>query len=148
MALIDGTTVVVHYTGTLDDGTPFDSSRGREPLTITLGQGTVIPGFEKALRNMSAVGETCTVTIPSAEAYGPHHEEMVLTVPRASFPAHIPAQVGEQIILRSPEGHEIPAAIVEVDDEHVTIDANHPLAGLDLTFEIELVRIDTPPSQL
>lgn len=141
MALSDGTTVVVHYTGTLDDGTQFDSSRGREPLTVTLGQGMVIPGFEKALRGLSAVGETCTVTIPFAEAYGPHREEMVLAVPRTSFPDHIPAQVGEQLVLRSPEGHEIPAAIVEVDDETVTIDANHPLAGLDLTFEIELVRI-------
>ncbi|BDV00601.1 peptidyl-prolyl cis-trans isomerase [Thermodesulfomicrobium sp. WS] len=142
MALADGTTVVVHYTGTLDDGTQFDSSRGREPLSVTLGQGMVIPGFEKALRSMNAVGDTCTTTIPYAEAYGPHHEEMVLTVPRQSFPSHIPAQVGEQIILRSPEGHEIPAAIVEVSEESVTIDANHPLAGQDLTFEIEVVRID------
>ncbi|HCF05387.1 MAG: hypothetical protein PWQ64_878 [Desulfomicrobiaceae bacterium] len=142
MALADGTTVVVHYTGTLDDGTQFDSSRGREPLSVTLGQGMVIPGFEKALRSMNAVGDTCTTTIPCAEAYGPHHDEMVLTVPRESFPDHIPAQVGEQIILRSPEGHEIPAAIVEVSEESVTIDANHPLAGQDLTFEIEVVRID------
>ena len=141
MALADGTTVLVHYTGTLHDGTQFDSSRGRQPLEVVLGQGSVIPGFEKALRQLTAVGQTCTVTIPPQEAYGPHREEMVLTVPRASFPDHIPAEVGEQIILRSPEGHEIPAAIVEVDDESITIDANHPLAGLDLTFEIELVQI-------
>lgn len=141
MTLTAGTTVLVHYTGTLDDGTQFDSSRDREPLKVVLGQGMVIPGFEKAIMGME-LGQTVTVTIPEDEAYGPHNEEMVIRVPRASFPPEIPAAVGEQLILRSPDGDEIPALIVEVNDEEATLDANHPLAGFALTFEIELVSLD------
>lgn len=140
MALADGTTVHVHYTGTLDDGTQFDSSRDREPLKVVLGQDMVIPGFEAAIRDLE-VGQTVTVTIPENEAYGAHNEEMVMRIPRTSFPPEIPAEVGEMLTLRSPEGHEIPALIVEVTDEEATLDANHPLAGFALTFEIELVSI-------
>lgn len=140
MTLTAGTTVLVHYTGTLDDGTQFDSSRDREPLKVVLGQGMVIPGFEKAIMDME-LGQTVTVTIPEEEAYGPHNEEMVIRVPRSSFPPEIPTTVGEQLILRSPEGNEIPALIVEVDDNEATLDANHPLAGFTLTFEIELVSL-------
>jgi peptidylprolyl isomerase len=98
----------------------------------------VIPGFEKAIAAMKP-GQTVTVQIPEAEAYGPHHEEKVMTIPRESFPPDIPAVLGEQLILRSPEGHEVPALIVEVSEEEVRLDANHPLAGFDLTFEIELI---------
>jgi len=138
MAFAEGTKVQVHYTGTLDDGTQFDSSRDSEPLEIILGQGMVIPGFEKAIQTLE-VGQTVTVTIPEEEAYGPHNEEMVIQIPRASFPPDIPTTLGGQIILRSPDGDEVPALIVDVNDEEATLDANHPLAGFALTFEIELI---------
>jgi peptidylprolyl isomerase len=140
MALEAGTRVLVHYTGTLDDGTKFDSSREREPLEVILGQDMVIPGFEKAIVGLEP-GQSITVTIPEEEAYGPHHEEMVIRVPKASFPAEITPAVGEQLILRSPDGNELPALIVDVDDEEATLDANHPLAGFALTFEIELISV-------
>ena len=140
MALEAGTRVLVHYTGTLDDGTKFDSSREREPLEVILGQDMVIPGFEKAIVGLEP-GQSITVTIPEEEAYGPHHEEMVIRVPKASFPAEITPAVGEQLILRSPDGNELPALIVDVDDEDATLDANHPLAGFALTFEIELISV-------
>ena len=131
----------MHYTGTLDDGTQFDSSRGREPLEVVLGQNMVIPGFEKAIAAMEP-GQTVTVRIPEAEAYGPHNENMLVTFPRSSFPADIPAALGEQLILRSPEGHEVPALIVDVNETEISLDANHPLAGFDLTFEIELISVE------
>lgn len=140
MALTAGTRVLVHYTGSLDDGTQFDSSRGREPLEVILGQGMVIPGFEQAIAGMEP-GQTVTVTIPEEEAYGPHNEEMVISIPKTSFPAEIKPAVGEQLVLRSPDGNEIPALIVEMDETDVTLDANHPLAGFALTFEIELVSV-------
>ncbi|HCU68809.1 MAG TPA: peptidylprolyl isomerase [Desulfomicrobium sp.] len=140
MALAAGTRVLVHYTGTLDDGTQFDSSRGREPLEVILGQDMVIPGFEKAITGLEP-GQSVTVTIPEEEAYGAHNEEMVIRIPRTSFPAEIKPALGEQLILRSPDGNEIPALIVELDDADVTLDANHPLAGFALTFEIELVSV-------
>ena len=140
MAPSEGTRVLVHYTGTLDDGTQFDSSRGREPLEVILGQDMVIPGFEKAITGLEP-GQSVTVTIPEEEAYGAHNEEMVIRIPRTSFPAEIKPALGEQLILRSPDGNEIPALIVELDDADVTLDANHPLAGFALTFEIELVSV-------
>lgn len=140
MALASGTRVLVHYTGSLDDGTQFDSSRGREPLEVILGQGMVIPGFERAIVDLEP-GQSVTVTIPEEEAYGPHNEEMVIRIPKTSFPADINPTVGEQLVLRSPEGQEVPALIVDQDDEEVTLDANHPLAGFALTFEIELVSV-------
>lgn len=140
MALAAGTRVLVHYTGTLDDGTQFDSSRDREPLEVILGQDMVIPGFEKAITGLEP-GQSVTVTIPEEEAYGAHNEEMVIRIPRTSFPAEITPTLGEQLVLRSPDGNEIPALIVELDDADVTLDANHPLAGFALTFEIELVSV-------
>ena len=140
MALASGTRVLVHYTGSLDDGTQFDSSRGREPLEVILGQGMVIPGFERAIADLEP-GQTVTVTIPEEEAYGAHNEEMVIRIPRTSFPAEITPTVGEQLVLRSPDGQEVPALIVDQDDDEVTLDANHPLAGFALTFEIELVSV-------
>jgi peptidylprolyl isomerase len=140
MTLEAGTRVLVHYTGTLDDGTKFDSSREREPLEVVLGQGMVIPGFEKAIVGLEP-GQSVTVTIPEEEAYGPHNEELVIRVPKDSFPAEIKPNVGEQLVLRSPDGNEIPALIVDADEAEVTLDANHPLAGFALTFEIELVSV-------
>lgn len=140
MAIQDGDIVSVHYTGTLSDGTIFDTSVGQDPMTFTLGQGMLIPGFEAAVLGMSAVGDTVKVTIPAAEAYGEYNEEMIIVVPRSEVPEHIEPEVGLMVQLVSDEG-ELEVGITAVTDEAVTLDANHPLAGQDLTFEIEVVKI-------
>jgi FKBP-type peptidyl-prolyl cis-trans isomerase 2 len=134
-----GDTVHVHYTGRLNDGEEFDSSSGREPLAFTLGSGMVIPGFDAAVADLE-VGEKTTVTIPSEEAYGPHQEELVQTVPKDFFQGETP-EVGWVVQLQSPEGQVMAAAIKALTDEGVTLDLNHPLAGQDLTFDLELVEI-------
>ena len=136
----NGDTVQVHYTGKLADGTVFDSSVERGPLEFTLGAGQVIPGFEKAVLGMK-VGDKKTVTIPVDEAYGPHRDEQVVELPREKLPSDLTPEVGQQLVMRQPDGREIAVVITEVSDETVTIDANHPLAGKDLTFELELVKI-------
>jgi peptidylprolyl isomerase len=135
-----GDTVSVHYTGTLSDGSPFDSSEGRDPLRFTLGSGQVVPGFDAAVDGMRE-GETKTVTIPAAEAYGAARPELVLTVPRSQVPPGVQLRVGQRLQLG--RGQEaFPVVVREVGDESVILDANHPLAGEDLTFELELVAID------
>jgi peptidylprolyl isomerase len=136
----DGDAVKVHYTGTLGDGTVFDSSVGGEPLEFVLGEGNVIPGFEEAVRGMSP-GETRMTTISAENAYGPHEPDAVFEVPRAQLPPDVDPQVGQQLGLQHPSGQMIPAVIAGVSDSAVTIDANHPLAGEDLTFEIQLVEV-------
>lgn len=133
----NGDTVKVHYTGTLADGTVFDSSLEREPLEFTLGEGQLIPGFEKTVLGMSA-GELRTVTIPAEEAYGPYREEMVLEVPRTQLPADMQPQVGMQLQIGEEQGDGMLVQIATVTDAHITLDANHPLAGKDLIFSIEL----------
>jgi peptidylprolyl isomerase len=135
-----GDTVQVNYTGKLADGTVFDSSVERGPLEFTLGAGQTIPGFEKAVLGMK-VGEKKTVTIPADEAYGPRRDELVAEVPREKLPSDMTPEVGQQLLMRQPDDGEIVVTITEVTDDTVTIDANHPLAGKDLTFEIELVKI-------
>ena len=135
-----GTTVSIHYTGTLDDGTTFDSSEGRDPLTFKLGEGEIIPGLENALSGMS-VGEKKTVKIPSDEAYGPHRPEAIQQVPRESVPEHIPLDLGTQLQVQTPDGRALPVVVTEVTEQQVTLDANHPLAGKDLTFDVELVEV-------
>ena len=134
-----GDTVRVHYTGTLDDGTVFDSSREREPLEFNLGTGQVIPGFDTALTGMKP-GESKKVTIPAAEAYGPYRSELVLVVDRSEFPSDVEPGVGDQFQL-SQDGNSFVVNVTDVTDQNVTLDANHPLAGEDLTFELELVEI-------
>jgi len=134
-------TVKVHYTGTLADGTVFDSSRERgEPLKFTIGKGQLIPGFEKAVTGM-AVGESTTVHIPAGEAYGPRNENMILKFERDKMPPNIPAREGEHVTLRQPDGGVLQMTIVSVGDKTVVLDGNHPLAGKDLTFDIEVVEI-------
>lgn len=136
----EGDTVSVHYTGKFDDGTVFDSSVDGEPLQFTVGAGQVIPGFERAVIGMKP-GESVTVTIPATEAYGPYREELVIVVDRSELPADMEPQVGEQIVGGLAGGGQRTGVIIEVTDSSVTIDANHPLAGKDLTFDIELVDI-------
>lgn len=140
MAIKNGDTLRVHYTGTLSDGTVFDSSREREPLEFTMGKGMLIPGFEAAVMGHEA-GETVTVTIPPSQAYGESDSELVFTVDRAQVPDHIPLTVGVPLQLSNEQG-QMDVTITEVTDEEITLDANHPLAGKELTFEIEIVSVN------
>jgi peptidylprolyl isomerase len=135
-----GDTVKIHYTGTLDDGSEFDSSAGREPLEFSLGSGQVIAGFDNVVDGM-AVGESETVTIPPGEAYGERHEQLLQEVPKSSLPDEMKAEVGMQLQSQSPDGQIMNLVIAEVTEESVMLDANHPLAGQALTFAIELVEI-------
>ena len=135
-----GDTVRIHYTGTLDDGTQFDSSAGRDPLEFALGAGQVIPGFDNAVDGM-AVGEKKTVTLPAQEAYGERHEQLVQEVSRSALPGEIEPAVGMQLQSQSPEGQVMMLVVTDVGEESITADANHPLAGQALTFAIELVEI-------
>jgi len=133
--------VSVHYTGKLDDGTVFDSSVQREPLEFTVGEGQVIPGFENAVVGMET-GDSKTVRIPADEAYGQRRDDMLIEVERDQFPPHIEPEVGQQLQVRQANGQPVVVSVAEVSDDNVTLDANHPLAGQDLTFEIELVHIN------
>ena len=135
-----GDTVKIHYTGTLDDGTQFDSSQGRDPLEFELGGGQVIPGFDKAVEGMS-VGESKTVAIPADQAYGEHHAQMVQEVPRTALPPDLEPEVGMGLSARNPDGSEIQLTVTEVAEDTITVDGNHPLAGKALNFDIELVSI-------
>lgn len=133
-------TVQVHYTGSLTSGEVFDSSREREPLEFTLGEGKMIEGFEKAVNGME-VNETKKVTIPSDQAYGDRREEMVQKVPREQLPEDLEPKVGQQLVSQLPDGKELIVRVTDVADADITVDANHPLAGQDLVFELELVDI-------
>jgi peptidylprolyl isomerase len=135
-----GDTITVHYTGRLADGRVFDSSEGREPLELTIGEGEVIPGFEHALTQMEP-GEERTVVIPAEEAYGPHRPELMVSVNRADLPDHIQPRVGQQLQVRADDGHSTIVTVAAVSDTQVTLDANHPLAGEDLTFDLRLVAV-------
>ncbi len=134
-----GDTVHIHYTGRFDDGTVFDSSEGRSPLKFVLGSGQVIAGFDQAVTGME-VGESKTVKIEAAEAYGDHREELVIPVGRSDLPEGLEPEVGQQLQMSSPDGQTFQVAVIETTDEKVVLDANHPLAGKDLTFDIELVQ--------
>lgn len=138
-------TVKVRYTGKFEDGTVFDSSEGRDPLEFTLGKRMVIPGFEAAATGMSP-GETKTVKIPAEEAYGLRREEMVMQVARASMPPDIQPEVGQILQIGQSQDQMLQVMVAEVTEESVILDANHPLAGMDLVFEIELVEIVEPGS--
>lgn len=135
-----GNTVGVHYTGTLNDGEMFDSSEGRAPLEFTVGQGQVIKGFDDAVLDMK-VGDKKTVNIPVHEAYGERNNDMMVTVPRTDFPQDMNPEVGMELQMSDDQGNVFPVVVAEVKDDSVILDANHPLAGQDLTFAIELVSI-------
>jgi len=132
-----GKTVKVHYTGTLNDGSVFDSSQGRDPLEFQVGAGQVIPGFDAAIQQMD-VGASKTITIPSDQAYGDVRQEMIALIPHEQFPEGLNPEVGQTLQLRTPEG-ALPVRVTDVKDNGVVIDGNHPLAGEDLTFELTLV---------
>ena len=136
-----GDKVQVHYKGTLTDGSVFDSSEGREPLEFELGTGQVIPGFENAVEGMT-VGEEKTVNIPVDEAYGPHHPEMMLDVERTQLPPDMEPQVGLMLQVTTEQGQVAHMTIAEVGETTIKLDGNHPLAGKDLTFELNLVKIN------
>jgi len=135
-----GDTVKIHYTGRLQDGSVFDSSSGREPLQFTIGSGQVIPGFEDAVAGMQR-GENKTVEISCDKAYGERNPSMVMQVDRKHVPPDIDPEVGQRLQMGSPSGELVAVEIIEVNDENITLDANPPLAGEDLTFDIELVEI-------
>lgn len=135
-----GDTVHIHYTGTLEDGTTFDSSEGRDPLKFTVGSGEIIPGLDKAVPGME-VGEKKQVEVAADDAYGQPNPEAQQAVPRGEIPDHIPLELGTQLQVQTPNGQTMPVTVVQVTEEEVTLDANHPLAGKDLTFDIELVAI-------
>ncbi len=137
--IADGKTVRIHYTGTLNDGTQFDSSAGRDPLEFETGSGMVIPGFDSAVRDMN-VGGKKTVTIPAAEAYGEAREEMIGNLPKDRFPPEMELAVGMQLQMMGPQG-PLGVVVNAITDEFVTIDANHPMAGKNLTFTLELVEV-------
>jgi len=133
-------TVKVHYTGKLKSGELFDSSRGREPLEFTIGAGQMIPGFDAAVNGME-LDEIKEVTIPCAEAYGERHPGMIQQVSRTQLPPDMHPEVGQTLVAASEDGHQTHVIVTEVTDSTITFDANHPLAGQDLIFEIELVAI-------
>jgi peptidylprolyl isomerase len=135
-----GDTVRIHYTGKLDDGTTFDSSASREPLEFALGSGQVIPGFDEAVDGMR-VGQSKSVKIEPDNAYGPRHDQLVQQVPRSALPDELKPEVGMQLQSQSPDGQTTRLVVTQVTDEAITVDANHPLAGHALNFDIELVEI-------
>jgi peptidylprolyl isomerase len=138
-----GDTVHIHYNGKLRDGTVFDTSEGRDPLEFTIGEKTIIPKLEDSIVGMET-GDTATVEIAADDAYGPHRPEAVQTVERTMIPEHIDLTIGTQLQATAQNGQTIVLTVKEANDDTVTLDGNHPLAGEDLIFEIEVVEIVSP----
>ena len=135
-----GDTVKVHYTGTLNNGQVFDSSKDRQPLEFKIGSGMVIPGFDAAVTGLEP-GETIKTTIPNAEAYGPYNEEMVAEIEKDKIPADFELAIGQRLQMQVPNGDAMAVTVTDIKGDVVTLDGNHPLAGQDLTFELELIEI-------
>ena len=135
-----GDTVKVHYTGKLTDNTVFDTSTDREPLQFTIGGGQLIPDFEEAVIGMNP-GDSKTVEISSERAYGPHQQEMVMVVERSDFPEDLKPEVNQRLQVRQQDGQAFAVTVTDVSDDKVTLDGNHPLAGKDLVFDIQLTEI-------
>jgi len=136
----EGDTVKVHYTGSFDDGTVFDTSEGKDPLTFTIGAGDVIPGFDTAVVGMAA-GDNKKIEVPMDDAYGPHHEELVLTIEKEHLPMESDPMEGMMLQAHLKDGQTVMVQVTDVTDDSITLDANHPLAGRDLTFQITLMEI-------
>lgn len=141
MSVSEGDTVQVHYTGTLKDGSVFDETEKGDPLAFTVGSGEIIPGFEQAVIGMDEEEEK-TVTIEAAEAYGERDESRVQQYSRESLPDDFDPEKGQVLALQDQEGRQIPVTVVDFDQENITVDLNHPLAGRDLTFEIKVVDVE------
>ncbi|QEE34882.1 peptidylprolyl isomerase [Octadecabacter sp. SW4] len=137
----NGDTVRIHYTGTLTNGETFDSSAGRDPLEFVVGSGQIIPGLDAAIPGMT-VGDKKSVDVACADAYGETNPEARQAVPRSEIPADIPVEAGLQLQMQTPQGQVVPVTVAEVTETEVVLDANHPLAGKDLNFAIEVVGID------
>ncbi len=137
----DGSKVKINYTGKLDDGTVFDTSEGKAPLEFTLGSKQVIPGFETGITGMK-VGEKKTIHIPADQAYGPHQKEMVIKAERKQLPPDLKPEVGQQLQMNHQNGQTFIVKVIEVDETTITLDGNHPLAGKNLTFDIELLEVN------
>lgn len=136
----EGDTVLVHYTGILDDGTVFDSSRNREPLRFTIGSGQIISGFEEALIGMST-GESKKVKILAENAYGLPRQDMIAVIEKKELPSHVTPQIGQRMEITQPDGQAFSVEVVSMTETTITLDANHPLAGKDLNFDITLVEV-------
>ena len=141
----EGDNISMHYTGTLEDGTVFDSSEGDEPLSFTVGSGELISGFDEGVRDME-VGESKEIRIPPDKAYGEYHEEMVKVVQRDSFPPNIKPAIGMVFEMQLPSGDSVPVRIIDIEGDDVTLDANHLLAGETLIFNVRLMSINNSPS--
>lgn len=135
-----GDTVKVHYVGKLKDGTVFDTSINRHPLQFTIGEGRIIPGFQHAVVGMRP-GQSKTVQVPTSKAYGPHREDMVVTVDQDQFPDSLEPEVGQTLEITASDGLRAMATVADVSETTVTLDINHPLAGKELTFDIQLIEI-------
>jgi peptidylprolyl isomerase len=140
MTAKNGDRAKLHYTGRLEDGKVFDTTRGRQPLEITLGEGNVIPGFEKEIIDME-IGDSKTFIVDPVEAFGPRRDELVVHVQTKDFPEHITPHVGQALKIRQPEGGVLDVFVQDIEEEVVTLDANHPLAGKKLVFDVELVEV-------
>jgi len=140
----NGDKIKVHYHGRLNDGQTFDSSAGREPLEFEVGSGMVIRGFDEGVKGMS-VGDKKTITIPFDQAYGPRNPEMVIEMPKERFPKDMELEVGMPLGMSDGQGQQFEVTVTEIKDESVMLDANHPLAGQDLIFDLELMEIITKP---
>jgi FKBP-type peptidyl-prolyl cis-trans isomerase 2 len=136
-----GDKVKIHYKGTLEDGSVFDSSEGRDPLEFTLGEGMVIPGFDLAVTGMK-VDDEKKETITPEDGYGVRMDELVMEVDRSQMPEGMPVEIGQSLEMRDKDGNAVPIEVIAYTDDKVTLDANHPLSGKALTFEIKLVEIN------
>jgi peptidylprolyl isomerase len=140
MAVQSGDTIKIHYSGRLTDGTLFDSSSGRSPLEFTVGSGSVIKGFDEGVQGMT-VGEKKTIEIPFLEAYGPEDPSMIIEFPAERLPEDMKPEIGMQLTMNNAEGQQFPVVISGITNENIILNANHPLAGKDLIFDLELVEI-------
>jgi FKBP-type peptidyl-prolyl cis-trans isomerase 2 len=140
MTVKSGNTIKIHYHGRLSDGTTFDSSAGRTPLEFTVGSGQVIKGFDDGVQGM-AVGDKKTIEIPFINAYGPEDPSMIIEFPVERLPEDMKPEIGMQLNMNNAEGQQFPVVVTEINDENIILNANHPLAGKDLIFDLELVEI-------
>ena len=136
-----GDKVKVHYHGKLTSGETFDSSAGRDPLAFEVGSGSVIKGFDEGVTGME-VGEKKTINIPFDEAYGPRNEDMIIPMPKDRFPQDLEIEIGMPLMMHGQEGHQFQVSVIDIKDDVIVLDANHPLAGKDLVFDLELVEIE------